>query len=99
MVDEDGPSGLRSVVWFDGTAWSTLLTGQAPGGGALAVGPGGEVWFSGRWPEHAMKRYDNGAWHDVAAGIWAGQISVAPDGTVWFLGPSGIQRIRVAATP
>jgi hypothetical protein len=46
-----------------------------------------------------MKRYDNGAWHDVAAGIWAGQISVAPDGTVWFLGPSGIQRIRVAATP
>jgi hypothetical protein len=98
VVDEDGPSELRSVVWFDGTAWSTLLTGQAPGGGALAVGPGGEVWFSGRWPEHAMKRYDNGAWHDVAAGIWAGQISVAPDGTVWFLGPSGIQRIRAVAT-
>ena len=99
VVDEDGPNGLRSVVWYDGTDWSTLSTGQAPGGGALVVGPLGEVWFSGRWPEHALKRYDNGAWHDVAVGIWAREISVAPDGTVWFLGPSGIQRIRAADSP
>lgn len=89
---QDGQSGRTSVVWFDGTAWSTLLTREAPDGGALAVGPRGEVWFSGRW-------YENGVWHDVGPGIWAGQISVAPDGTVWFLGPSGIQRIRVAESP
>jgi hypothetical protein len=51
---QDGQSGRTSVVWFDGTAWSTLLTREVPGGGALAVGPMGEVWFSGRWPEYAI---------------------------------------------
>jgi hypothetical protein len=98
VVGEADQSGGTSVVWFDGTAWSTLLTREAPGGGALAVGPMGEVWFSGRWPKYAIERYDNGAWHEVVAGVWASPISAAPDGTVWFGGPSGIQRIRVAAT-
>jgi hypothetical protein len=75
------------------------MTWEDPGGQAQAVGPKGEVWFSDQWPPYGIRWYEDGAWHEVVAGVWASPLSVAPDGTVWFRGPSGIQRIRVEQLP